>query len=101
MSLSQFFMPGHMTAPPPPPHPESLWVSVTCSMLMPPPPLTDSRTNPDTPNVIPWTTQGPLSLIPWPETRFYPAVKAGRLVSTHDWCAMCNPLGWSGVSIMR
>lgn len=79
--LSLFVMPGHMSTPP---HSESPEVLVTCSVL----PFTpvvffaDQWTNPETPDVILSATQGPPSLIPWSKTRFYPAVKAGRLIST-------------------
>lgn len=79
--LSLFIMPGHMSTPL---HSESPEVLLTCSVL----PLTpvvffaDQWTNPEVPDVILSATQGPPSLIPWPKTRFYPAVKAGRLIST-------------------
>lgn len=74
-SLSVFTMPGHMRTPPPPPHPESPGVLVTCPLLSFPPQSSPAEKKLD---VILSSVQRPPSLLHRSEARFHPAVEAGR-----------------------
>lgn len=97
-----FIMLGHMSTPPPSLPCRLPW-SLGHMLSAPIPPeafITNQRTNRETADLILCTTQGPPSLIPWSETRFYPVVKAGRLISIQIGELGCGSLGWSGVSNM-
>lgn len=67
----------------PPPLPSQLPSGLDHVLCAPVPPeafITDRWTD-ETPDLILPTTRARPSLIPWSETRFYPSVKAGRLIS--------------------